>query len=62
MIEELDDVFVVELVHDLDLKFDLLDQVMFDNFSLVDDLDSIDVLASLMSHFVHFTEAANSNI
>lgn len=62
VIEKLDDVFVVQLVHNLDLKFDLLDKVMLNNFSLVDDFDSVDVLTSLMSHLVHFAEAANSNV
>lgn len=62
MVEELHDVLVIKLVHDLDLKFDLLDEVVLDNLGLVDDLDRVDVLGCLVAHFVHLAEAANADV
>ena len=62
MVVQLDDVLIVQLVHDLDLKLDLLDQVMLNNFGLVDNFDGVDVLGVLMAHFVYFTKAANTDV
>lgn len=62
VVEELHDVLVVELVHDFDLKLDLLDQVVLNNLCLVDHLDRIDILRCLMAHFVNFSEATDANV
>ena len=62
MIEQLDYILVVQFIHDLDFKFDLLDKVVLYDLSLVDDLDSVDVLTRLMSDFVNLSEASDANV
>ena len=37
-------VLMVKLVHDLYFKFNLLNKVMLDDFTFVNDLDGIDIL------------------
>ena len=62
VVVQLDDVLVVQFVHDLDFELDLLHQVMLDDLRLVDDLDGIHILGALMSDFVHLAEAANADV
>ena len=62
MVVEFNDVLVVQLVHDLHLKLDLLNKVVLDDLSLVDDLDSVDVLTRLMSDFINLSESADTNV
>ena len=62
MIEQLDYILVIQFIHDLDFKFDLLNKVVLYDFSLVDDFDSVDVLTRLMSDFVNLSEAADANV
>ena len=35
---------------------------MFNDFCLIDDFDSVDVLTGLMAHFVNFSESADANV
>ena len=62
MIEEFDYILVIQFIHDLDFEFDLLDKVVLYDLSLVDDLDSVDVLTRLMSDFVNLSEASDANV
>ena len=62
VIVKLYDILVVELVHDFDLKLDLLNQVVLDDLRFVNDLDSIDVFGNFVADFVHFSEAADTDV
>ena len=62
VVVQLDYVLVVELVHDLYFKLDLLDQVMLNNLCLVDHFDGIDILRLFVAHFVDFTESTHTDI
>jgi len=43
VIMKLNDVLMIEIVHDFNLKFDLLNQIMLYNLNLVDDFDGKNV-------------------
>ena len=62
MVEQLNHVLVVQLVHDLNLKLDLLNQVVLNDLSLVDDLDSVDIFRLLVAHFIHLSEATYADV
>ena len=62
MIEQLHYILVIQFIHDLDFKFDLLDKVVLYDLCLVNDLDSVDVLTSLMSDFVNLSESTDTNV
>ncbi len=62
MIVEFDNVFMIEVVHDLNLELDLLNQIMLDDLCLVDDLDGKNVFGHFVPHFVNFAEAADANV
>ena len=62
MVEELDYILVVQFIHDLDFKLDLLDKVVLYDLCLVDHLDRIDVLTCLMTNFVNLSEATDADI
>jgi len=55
-------VIVIELVHNFDLQFDLLDQVVLQDFLLVDDLDCEHVFALLVPDLVHLAESTDANV
>ena len=60
VIVKLDNIRMVELIHDLDFQLDLLCQLIVDDLLLVDHLDGIDVLGLLVPYFIHFSEPSNS--
>ena len=62
MVVQLNDVGVVELVHDFDFELDLLHKLVLDNLCLVYHLDRIDFLRNLVPHFVNFSKATNTNV
>ena len=62
MVVELDNVFIVQLVHDFDLKFDLLNEIVLYDLGFVYDFDSINVLGLLVTHFVNLTESADTDV
>ena len=62
VVVELDNVFVVQLVHNFDLKFDLFHEIVLYNLGFVYDFDSINVLGLLVAYFVNLTKSTNSDI
>ncbi len=62
MIVKFDNIPILQLVHDFDLQFDLLNQVMLYDLGFVDDFDGIDVFRDFVAHFVNFAKAANADI
>ena len=62
MIEEFDYILVIQFIHDLDFKLDLIDKVVLYDLGLVDHLDRIDVLTCLMTNFVNLSEATDADI
>ena len=62
MIVEFQNVVVIQLVHDLYLKLNLLHQVMLQNLLLVDNFDSKHVFAHFMSYLVNFSKPTDTNI
>ena len=62
VIEQLDNVLIVELVHDLDFELNLLNKVVLNDLCLVYNFDSINVLRLLMAHFINFTKPTNSYV
>ena len=62
MVVQLHNMLMVEVVHDLDFKFYLLHQVMFNNLGLVDDFDSEDVLGKFVPYLVNFSKATYTDV
>jgi len=59
---KLHNIRMVQFVHDLNFELDLLYQIMFDNFGLTDDFDSVNVLRNFVSDFIYFAKSTYSNI
>ena len=62
MIVELENVVMIELVHDFDFKFYLLNEIMLNDFLLVDDFDGEHVFGYFVANFVNFTKPTNSDV
>ena len=62
VVVKLQDMVVIKLVHDLDFKLDLLNQVMLYDFLLVNDLDGEHVFRDLVAHLVNLPEATNTDV
>lgn len=62
MIVQLQNVVVVEFVHDFYFKFDLLDQIMLQYLFLVYDFNCKHIFADFVTHFVHFAKTTYANI
>ena len=62
MIVKFDDIRVVELVHNFDFKFDLLNKVVLNDFLFTDNFDCIRVLAYFVAHFIHFSKTAYTDV
>lgn len=53
---------MIEHVHDLDLQFNLLNEVVFHDLFLVNDFDGEDIFTNLVSYFVDFTKTSYTDI
>ena len=62
MVVQFDNVPIVELVHNFNLKLDLLYEVMLNDLGLVNDFDGVDVFGKFVAHFVNLTKAAYTDI
>lgn len=62
VIVEFDDMFMIELIHDLDFKFDLFYQIILNDLRFVNDFDSIHILRFLMPHFINLSKSSYTNV
>jgi len=62
VVVQLENVVVVQLVHDLDLQLDLLHQIVLKDLLFIDNLDCINILRDFMSYFINFTKATDANV
>ena len=62
MVIEFEDMIVIKFVHNLNLKLYLLDQIMFNNLLLVNDLDREHVFRYFMPHLINLSKSTHSNI
>ena len=62
MIIQLNNIRMVQLIHNLHFKLHLLHKVMLNNLGFIDNFNSIDFLRNLMSYLIHFTKATNTDI
>lgn len=62
VVVQLDDVLVVDVVHDLHLKLDLVDKVVLHDLRLVDDLDREHILRHLVPYLVDLAKAPDPDV
>lgn len=62
MIVQLQDVIVIQLIHDFDLQFDLLYEIVLEYLLLVNYLDGKYILGNLVPNFVDLSKPTYSNV
>lgn len=62
VIVQLQDMVMVQFVHNLHLQLDLFNQIVLKNLLFIDDLDGEHVFAYFMTHFINLSESTNTNI
>jgi len=62
VVVQLQNVVVVQLVHDLHLQLYLLHQVVLKDLLFIDNLDGVHIFGNFMSDFINFSKAADSNV
>ena len=62
MIIKLYNVVMVQVVHDLDFKFNLLNKIVFYDFCFIYDFYGIDIFGCFVAYLVYFAKAAYTDV